>query len=115
MERREGGGKGINDEKLLKRDGKCPCDHPDRGGGVSGGEGGTTGWGDFNDEKPFIKWLRSVPKVQTNGLINASLVSFLLEMIFDEFCPLIFSHYSLRRLRSLIFLAWYIRVSVGST
>ena len=62
-----------------------------------------------------LKGLRSVPKVQKNDCINDSLVSFVVEIMYDKLCPLMFSHHCLRRLRNLLFLAWPIRASVGST
>ena len=62
-----------------------------------------------------LKGLRSVPKIQTNVSINTILVSFVLEIISDELSPLVLSANSIRRLRSLLFLAWPVRASVGST
>ena len=104
----------FNDEKHLKGDEKCPYGFTDSGRVLSVEEVETRGWGGFNDENPF-KWLRSVPKVQTNGLINASLVSFVLEITFDGLFPIVLSHHYIRSLRRIFFLPWPARVSVGST
>ena len=89
--------------KTFKRDEDCPCDHQERGRGVSGKEGGTRGWGELNDEKP-LKRLRSVLKFLKHFPINDILVYFVLLMINNELCPNIFSHHSFGRLRILLFL-----------
>ena len=62
--------------------------------------------------KTPLKGLISVPKVQTNGPINARLVSFGLTMVFDEVCPLMLSDNSIRSLRKLLFLACPSRASL---
>ena len=51
-----------------------------------------------------LKGLISVPKIQINGPINDSLVSYLLEIIFGELLPLMFYDTSIRSLISLLYL-----------
>ena len=54
-------------------------------------------------------------QIQTNGPINARFASFVLEMLFCEFCPIVFSHHSIRILISLLLIACPIRAYVDST
>ena len=82
--------------------------------GYMGRWGGPGGGGTSIIKNP-LKGLRIFPKIQINGPINYRLVSFVLEMIPGEFFPLVLSDHSIRRLRSLVFLAWRIRASIGST
>ena len=79
------------------------------------GGGGDQGVGEIQWWKNPCKGLRSVPMVLKNCPVTASLVFFVLAMINNELCPLMFSHHCLRRLRSLIYLPWHIRVSIEST
>ena len=65
--------------------------------------------------KTPLKGLRSIPKVQTNSPINDSLVYLVLEIIFDELCPLVLYDKSIKSLRSLLLLSWPSRVYVDST
>ena len=76
---------------------------------------GVPGSGGTSLMKTPLKGLRSVPKVKKNGPINDILVYFLLAIIFDEFFPLISFHHSFRKLISLSFLIWTIKVYLGST
>ena len=67
------------------------------------------------NDKTLLKGLRIFPGVQKKSPINESLVSYVLIMLYNEFCPLIFSNHSFRRLIRLFFLTWIIRVSIDST
>ena len=100
--------------KPLKTDEEFSCDSKYRGRRVSGKEGDTRGWGNFNYENP-LKGLISAHKVLQNFPINDSLVSFVLVMINNEFCPTMFYHNLFGRLGSLLFLDWPISASVVST
>ena len=50
-----------------------------------------------------------------SAFLNAWLLSFEVIMIRNELFPCVFSRHWFRRLRRLLFLAWPIRLSVGST
>ena len=52
--------------------------------------------------------LISVPTVLCSCPLNDSLVSFVIMMLTNEFCPLMLSHPYFRFLRSLHFLPWSI-------
>ena len=60
------------------------------------------------------KFLRSVPQIQLSSFLVACLFSFVVETIRNELCPLGFSRHCRGRIKSLFYLAWTTRASVGS-
>ena len=68
------------------------------------GRRGIPGCGGDSMTKTPYKGLRSVSKVLKHFPINDILVSFVLVMINNEFCPKIFSRHSFGRLIILLFL-----------